>query len=457
MELLRVTLDRMAAGGMYDQLGGGFHRYSVDGRWHVPHFEKMLYDNAQLARLYVRAWQVTGRDRYRTVATETLDYLLREMRHPEGGFFSSEDADSEGVEGKFFVWTYGELVEAGGEAVAAYLGAVPEGNWEGANVLWAPLPPATVAAEFGLSEEELAKLVEEARRPLLERRERRVRPATDDKILAGWNGLAIEAFAEAGQALGASRYVAAAIAGAEFVLRHLRREDGRLLRSWRDGRAGGLGYADDYALLAVALLRLSEATLDARWLREARTLGDDLIRLFHDGDRGGFFQTGTDAEDLVVRPKDVFDNAVPSANSAAADVLQRLALLYGDADLERAGVSALRLVRDPMARAPSGFGHALCALDLYLGPSREIALVGDPDGMRKLAEVVWSRFLPNAVVAADTTGGAGQEIPLLKDRPAIEGRATAYVCERFVCRRPVTSPEEVATQLTRDASASTSP
>jgi uncharacterized protein YyaL (SSP411 family) len=366
------------------------------------------------------------------------------MRHPQGGFFSSQDADSEGVEGKFFVWEYGELVEVGGEAVAASLGAVPEGNWEGANVLWMPLPAPTVAAEFGLSENDLANQVAEARRALLERREKRVRPATDDKILAAWNGLAIDAFAEAGRAFGEPRYIQAAIDASEFVLGHLRREDGRLLRSWRDGRAGGSAYADDYALLASALLRLSEATLDVRWLREARTLGDELMRLFYDTDRGGFFQTGADAEDLVVRPKDVFDNAVPSANSAVADVLQRLALLYGDSDLERAGVSALRLVRDPMARAPAGFGHALCALDLYVGPSREIALIGDAEDVRDLAEVTWSRFLPNAVLAA---GRGDSDIPLLKDRPAIDGAPTAYVCERFACQRPVTSPEDLAAQL----------
>jgi uncharacterized protein len=444
LELVRITLDRMAAGGMFDQVGGGFHRYSVDDRWHVPHFEKMLYDNAQLARLYLRAWQLTGRERYRLVATETLEYLLREMRHPDGAFYSSQDADSEGVEGKYFVWPYEELLEVGGEAVAAYLGAVPDGNWEGTNVLWTPLPMGTVSAEFGMSDEELARRVADARRELLGRREKRIPPATDDKILAAWNGLAIAAFAEAGRALGESRYLDAAVGAAEFVLANLRRSDGRLLRSWRDGRSGRPAFADDHALLSASLLQLSEATLDLRWLHESRGLGDELIRLFHDPERGGFFQTGSDAERLVVRPKELFDNAVPSGNSAAGDVLIRLGLLYGDAELERAGVSALRIVRDAMARAPSGFGHALCALDLYLGPAREIALVGDEDGIRELAEVVWTRFLPNAVLAA---GPADSEIPLLRDRPAVEEKATAYVCERFVCQRPVTTPEELAKQL----------
>jgi uncharacterized protein YyaL (SSP411 family) len=448
LDLLRVTLDRMAAGGMYDQVGGGFHRYAVDGRWHVPHFEKMLYDNAQLVRVYARAWQVTGRDRYREVATETIEYLLREMRHPEGGFYSSQDADSEGVEGKFFVWSWDELLEVADESVATYLGATPQGNWEGTNVLWTPFPAATVAAEFGIDEQELLDRVRRARAELFRRREERVRPATDDKILASWNGLAVAALAEAGRALAEPRYVDAAAGAAEFVLSRLRRDDDRLLRTWRDGKAGGPGYADDYALMCEASLALARATLDVRWVHEARRIAEDLVRLFHDPERGGFFQTGADAEELVIRPKELFDNAVPSANSAAAEALLRVALLYGDAQLERAGLSALRLVRDPVARAPSGFGHALCALDLYLGPAREIALVGDVEGVRPLAEVVWSRFLPNTVLAAGDPGDPpAAKVPLLADRPLVDGRATAYVCERFVCKRPVTSPEKLAAEL----------
>ena len=444
LDLVRITLDRMAAGGVYDHVGGGFHRYSVDGRWHVPHFEKMLYDNAQLAQVYLRAWQLTESESYRRVATETLDYMLRELRHPDGPLFSSQDADSEGVEGKFFAWSHEELLRVGDEAVAAYFGAVPQGNWEGRNVLWTPLPMATVAAEFGCPEEELAGKVEETRRALFGLRERRAHPGTDDKILAGWNGLAIAALAEAGRALGEPRYVDAAVAAGRFVLTNLRRPDGRLIRSWRDGRPGGPGYAEDHALMALACLRLAEATLDPEWIASARALGDGLLALFHDAERGGFFQTGNDAERLVARPKDLVDNAVPSGNSAAADSLQRLALLFGDSDLERAAISSLRLVRDAMARAPAGFGHALCALDLYVGPSREIALIGDPASVRELAQVTWSRFLPNAVLAAGT---AQSSIPLLKDRPAIDGKATAYVCERFVCQRPVTDRDELDAQL----------
>jgi uncharacterized protein YyaL (SSP411 family) len=445
-ELVRITLDRMASGGVYDQVGGGFHRYSVDERWHVPHFEKMLYDNAQLALLYAEAWQLMDRPLYRRVAAQTFDYLLREMRPPEGGFFSSQDADSEGVEGRFFAWSHEDLVDAAGEAVAAYFGSLPGGNWEGTNVLWTPFPPATAAAEYGLSEDDLSRRVERARQELFRRREGRVRPATDDKVLASWNGLAIGALARGGRILDRPRYVEAAESAAGFVLDNLRREDGRLLRSWRDDRRGGPAFADDHALLAFGLLELSEATLDTRWLSEARAIADDLVRLFHDSERGGFFQTGSDAEPLVIRPKEVLDNALPSGNSAAADVLLRLSLLYGDADLERAALSALRLVRDAMARAPSAFGRALCALDLYVGPSRELALVGDRSGIRKLARVAWSRFLPNVVMAA---GESGSDIPVLKDRTPQDGKAAAYVCERFVCRRPVTEPDELAAQLER--------
>src|SRR5262245_7741565 len=378
LDLVTLTLDKMAAGGMYDQVGGGFHRYSTDERWHVPHFEKMLYDNALLVRLYVHAWQVTRNERYRRVVLETCDYLLREMRHPDGGFFSSQDADSEGEEGRFFVWSWDELVAVGGEAVATAFGATPGGNWEGSNVLWRPLPLEGVAAEFDLEAAELERRLESSRAELFGIRERRIRPATDDKVLAAWNGFAIAALAEAGRAFERPHYVDAAVAAADFVLTRLRNDDGRLLRSWRDGRAGRPAFAADHASMADACLVLYETTFDLRWFERARALADDLLRLFYDEDRGGFFQTGSDAESLVVRPKDLQDNAVPSGNSLAADVLQRLAHLTGEAVYETAGVGALRLIRDAMAGAPTGFGHALTALDAYLSSVKEVAVVGDP-------------------------------------------------------------------------------
>ena len=452
LEMLVITLDRMADGGMFDQLGGGFARYSTDPAWHVPHFEKMLYDNAQLAQVYARAWLVTKNDRYRGVATETLDYLLKEMQHPGGGFWSSQDADSEDVEGKFFTWTWSELVGLVGEAVAAVFGATPEGNWEGTNVLWRPLAVAAVAADAGRTAEGLAVEVEDARRVLFEVREGRVHPATDDKVLTGWNALAVRALAEAGRALDAPEYVEAAVRCAEFVLEHLRDERGRLLRSWRNGVADVPAFADDHALLAAACLALYETTFELRWFEEARSLADELIRLFGDEERGGFFQTGSDAEALVVRPKDLYDNAVPSGNSAAAEVLVRLAMLTGEDSYELAAVDALRLIRNAAAAAPTGFGTALCALDLYLGPSKEIAVVGDPgseDTLALIREIRTARFLPNAVLAVAAPGDerSRDAIALLSDRPAIDGRPTAYVCERFACKLPVTTPEALAEQL----------
>jgi hypothetical protein len=442
LDMARLTLDKMAAGGIFDQVGGGFHRYSTDGRWLVPHFEKMLYDNAQLVRLYTHAWQRTGDDRYRRVAARTADYLLRELRHPSGGFFSSQDADSEGVEGKFFVWSWDELVAIAGEAVARHLGATPEGNWEGTNVLWTPEP----------ADPELQAEVDEALPRLFEAREARVHPATDDKVLAAWNGLAISALAEAGRGLGEPRYTDAALAAASFVLEALSGDQGRLLRSWREGRKGGPGYLDDYACVAEACLTLYETTFDLRWLREARRLAAAMVELFADPGGDGFYQTGRDAEQLVVRPRELFDNAVPAGSSVAADVLQRLGRLTGDPDAEQAGLSALRPVLGVLGRAPTGFGHALGAADFALGRVREVAIVGRPGApdTGALLASVWGTYQPNRVLAAADPGDAAAkgEVPLLADRPAVDGRATAYVCEHFVCQRPVTEPADLAAQLT---------
>jgi uncharacterized protein YyaL (SSP411 family) len=446
LPMVTTTLDRMASGGIYDQLGGGFARYSTDATWLVPHFEKMLYDNAQLAQLYTRAWVVTREERYRRVATETLGYLLREMQHPAGGFFSSQDADSEGVEGKFFTWSWDELTGLVGADAAATFGATPEGNWAGeagerTNVLWRPQTADHDAVDL-----------EQARRILFQVRAGRVRPATDDKVLAGWNAMAIQAFAEAGVALGEDAFLDAAMAAASFVLSNLRGPDGRLLRSWREDVPGGPAYADDHALLASATLTLFSRTGDLRWFHEAKALADDLVRLFWDQERGGFFQTGVDIDPLVLRPKEISDNAVPSGNSVAAEVLQRIGLLTGDQDLAQIGISALRLTRDVLGRAPTGFGHALQALDLFLGPAQEIAIVGpagDPARRALVDEVAAVRFLPNAVlaIAAPDDREAAEAVALLRDRALVDGLPTAYVCRRFACRLPVTTPAELAAQL----------
>jgi uncharacterized protein YyaL (SSP411 family) len=444
LEMVETTLQRMARGGVFDQVGGGFHRYSTDRYWHVPHFEKMLYDNAQLTRLYARAWQITGRREHRAAATRTGRYLLREMRHPEGGFYSSQDADSDGREGAFFVWDWDDLASTVEEPIARFLGAGREGNWEGTNVLWIRGP---APEDGGPSPEALQAALDR----LFALREARVRPATDDKVLAAWNGLAISALAEAGRILGQPEFVAAAVRAADFVLTRMRRANGRLLRSWRDGRAGGPGYLDDHANMADACLTLYQTTFDPRFFHEARALADNMVRLFRDGDGGGFFQTGLDAEALIIRPKELFDNAVPSGNSMAAEVLLRLALLTGEARYQREGASALRAVRDHMGGAPSGFGHALCALDLYLSKAKEVAVVGDPAAAdtRALLRVIQGPFRPNAVLAVAGPGDARAPdvVPLLRDRTPLDGRATAYVCEGFACRRPVTDPGELAAQL----------
>jgi uncharacterized protein YyaL (SSP411 family) len=442
LEMLTTTLDGMASGGIYDQVGGGFARYSTDAAWHVPHFEKMLYDNAQLAQLYTRSWLLTRDQRYEQIAIETLDYLLREMHHEEGGFFSSQDADSEGVEGKFFTWTWEELVGLVGEDHAMAMGATPEGNWEGTNVLW--LPGGSEPSDLDLTG---------VRRTLFEARETRIRPETDDKVLTAWNAMAITALVEAGRAFDQPRFIEAAEGCARFVLQKLRRADGRLLRSWRNGVPGRAGFCDDHALLASACLTLFSTTGMVGWFREAVGLLDALVELFHDTERGGFFQTGSDDDTLVLRPKELYDNAVPSGNSVAADVLQRVAHLSGETDREDIGASAIRLVRDALGKAPTAFGHALCALDLYLGPSREVAIVGDLEDERTRSlvnEVHRARFLPNVVVAVGDPrdGAVAETVGLLHDRTQMDGRPTAYVCQRFTCRLPVTRPEDLADQLT---------
>jgi uncharacterized protein YyaL (SSP411 family) len=440
-EMATTTIDRMSAGGIHDQVGGGFSRYATDQRWHVPHFEKMLYDNTQLALVCVHAWLFTRADRYRHLAERTFDYLLREMRHGAGGFFASQDADSEGIEGTYYVWGWDELVALiGGEAATA-LGATREGNWEGHNVLWRPPDGQKVDP----------RTVDDAVRVLFAARQHRVRPATDDKIVTAWNASAIRALAEAGRAFRDVRYTAAALSCATFVWEEMRRPNGSLVRTWRDGRKGPPGYADDHAGTASAFLSLYETTGDPTWLERAQTLCEIVLERFADPAHGGFYQTADDAETLVVRPKDLIDGAVPSGNSLAAEALLRLALFTGDAASERAAESALRLVSASMRRAPNGFGHALCALDLRVGPSREVAIVGDPDApdtMTLLDEAVRSTWRPNIVLAVGDPGGeSGRRVPLLTGRTMVDSKATAYVCERFRCRQPVTDVNELRAQL----------
>jgi uncharacterized protein len=457
LEMARLTLDRMARGGMYDQLGGGFHRYSVDNRWLVPHFEKMLYDNGQLATLYLHAWLATGEKEYRRVTEETLDYLLREMTHAEGGFYSAQDADSEGVEGKFFVWSPDEiraaLPDAGmAEAALAYWGVSDGPNFEGHSILHVPRASEEVARHLGLSTARLAELIQAARTILYARREERVHPALDDKVLAAWNGLALAAFAEAGRSLGRVDYTAAAVKNAEFLTTRMVDGDGRLLRSWKEGRAKIKAYLEDYALVGVGLLAVYEATFERRWLDESRRLAEAALRLFWDESREIFFDTGVDQEALVIRPRNLYDNAVPSGTAAAIDWLLRLALYFGEERYETLALKALRPLADLMGRYPSGFGRYLGALDFQLGPAAEVAIVWPASAgaasADALLEVVFGRYLPNKVVAGSAEGvPEASGLPLLTARSAVGVKPTAYLCRRYVCQAPVTTPEALAGQL----------
>ncbi len=455
LEMLRHTLTRMARGGIYDQLGGGFHRYSVDGQWLVPHFEKMLYDNAQLASLYLHGWLATGDGEYRRITEETLDYVLREMTHPAGGFYSAQDADSEGVEGKFFVWSPDEIRTALGDptlarAALAYWGVDDGPNFEGHSILFVPRDPAAVAETLGTTPDELTATIARARAILLAAREKRVHPGLDDKVLASWNGLMLSAFSEAAVVLGRADYLAVAVRNADFLTSRMVR-DGRLLRSWKDGRARITGYLEDYSMLGAGLLALYEATFDPGWLDESRRLAEEALRLFWSAEREAFFDTGHDQESLVVRPRNIFDNAVPSGTSVAIEWLLRLAVVLGEARYETIALKALRPMADLMQRYPSGFGRYLSALDFHLGPVAEVALVWRPGEERALApliDTVFGRYQPNRVVVGAAEGApAAAGLPLLTERGTVNGRPTAYVCQHYVCQLPVTEPEALARQL----------
>ena len=458
LSAVNATLTAMARGGIYDQIGGGFARYSTDERWLVPHFEKMLYDNALLARLYLEAYQATGEELYRRTAEETLGYLMRDMRSPEGGFYSAEDADSEGVEGKFYVWTPEELREALGEEdarlAAAYWGVTEGGNFEGKNILNIPRVEEAVASETNLAPEEMGRRILEIRRALLAEREKRVRPERDDKVLAAWNGLTLRAFALAARVTGSGEYRRVAGELAEFLLEKMRSGDspgGRLRRSYKDGEARIDGYLEDYAAVADGLVALYEATFEARWLSEARDLADAMLELFWDEERGAFYDTAADHEELVTRPRDLYDTASPSGNSLATDVLLRLALLLDREDYSRVARTVLDDLAGGMEKLPAGFGRLLAALDFSTSRVYEIAFVGEPgsEELRSLAEPVDARYLPNSIIAGSSPDDAeaASLVPLLEDREAREGRATAYLCEGYVCQSPTTDSEELVRQL----------
>jgi uncharacterized protein len=444
LAVARRSLDAMADGGIHDQLGGGFHRYATDAIWLVPHFEQMLYDNAQLARVYTHAWSLTGDSRYGDVAGGTLDYLIRELQREDGTFAASQDADTEGVEGATFTWTAAEIRDALGDDAAAFAkayGVTDEGNWERTNILWRAVGPTGDPAD----ETRLAA----ARARLLELRGGRAQPARDDKALAAWNGLAIAAFADGARWLPRGhRYLGVATAAAAAILAGLLRPDGRLKRSWKDSRATGAGVLEDYAGLADGLLALYETSHDERWFMAARTLADAILDHFGDPD-GGFFDTADDHEVLITRPKDVQDNAVPAGGSATASVLLRLAALTGDGRYRAAADAAIATVLPFLARYPTGFANWLAASHLAVEGIDELAIVGDPadPATAALIETASSGFRPNLVLAV-ATGAGDSAVPLLHGRDRIDGRATAYVCRDFACRLPVTDPAALREQLT---------
>jgi uncharacterized protein len=458
LAVARRSLDAMADGGLRDQLGGGFHRYSTDAYWLVPHFEQMLYDNAQLARVYIHAWSLTQEDRYLDVARGTLDYMSRELATADGAFAASQDADTDGIEGLTFTWRAPEVREVLGDAAplfAAAYGVTEDGNWEGVTVLSRVASDEDLAISLGLTPDDVRTRLDDARRSMLERRAGRPQPARDDKALAAWNGLAIAAFADASVALAehdpaaSDRYLAVARRAAAAIVGGLLAEDGSLGRSWKDGRAVGRGVLEDYTHLADGLLSLYEASFDEGSFNLSRRLMGRVLDRFADP-AGGFFDTADDHERLVTRPKDVQDNAIPSGNAMAARVLLRLAAWTGDGRYRTAAERAIRTVVPFLARYPGGFAHWLGTVDLELGSIQEVAIVGDPADPVTTALVTEARrgYRPNQVMSvASPAAIATSAIPLMHDRVAVDGRPTAYVCRDFVCRLPVTDPTALREQL----------
>jgi len=441
IQMVTRTLEAMARGGMYDQLGGGFHRYSVDERWLVPHFEKMLYDNAQLARLYLHAWQHTRNPFFRTITEEILDYVLREMSAPSGGFYSTQDADSEGEEGKFFVWTPDEIQTAIGDEAQAFMAAyavTQGGNFEGKNIL-----------EF-IGDDQQRAALSKARRKLFDIREQRVHPHRDEKVLASWNGLMLAAFAEASRALGREDYRQAALRNATFLWENMRQQDGKLLHSYLDGRARFNAYLEDYSYLIEGFLELYQTVFDPRWYQAAKQLAETMIEHFR-ADAGGFYDTSDDHEALITRPRDLQDNATPSGNAMAVTALLKLAGLSGETRFIDLAQQALAQMQPLMAQHPLGFGQWLTALSFALSSPYEIAIIGEPNASDTDALLKEARrgYQPYQVIAMGKTESL-QLVPLLHDRRMLDDHATAYVCTDFVCRQPVISPEELRKQLGRD-------
>jgi uncharacterized protein YyaL (SSP411 family) len=449
LEMVEKTCLAMASGGIYDQLGGGFHRYTVDAIWLTPHFEKMLYDNAQLARIYLHLFQITKNEFYKRIAVETLDYVMREMLDEDGGFYTSQDADSEGVEGKFFVWTPEEIAKIIGEDGARifnfYYDVTEHGNFEEKNILNVRGSFETSAEQLQISEDELKEVLERSRKLLFEEREKRIKPFRDEKVLTAWNGLMLATFAEASAILDRKDYLEIAKRNADFILDNLLK-DGYLLRSFKGGQAKLNAYLEDYANFTDGLIELFQVSGDVKFLKEAKRLADLMIVEFWDEDAGGFYFTANNHEELLMRSKDYYDNAAPSGNSAAADFLLKLSKLTSDEKYERYSITVLRLIAPQIRRYPQAFGRVLSALEFHLSPTKEIVIIGEKGN--ELEREIEGNYLPNKIIVlADEK--SDESIPLLQERKMIDGKPTAYVCENFVCQKPVTSVEELTKQISR--------
>ncbi|MFQ5929312.1 MAG: thioredoxin domain-containing protein [Acidobacteriota bacterium] len=455
LDMVKLSLEEMARGGIYDQLGGGFHRYSVDERWLTPHFEKMLYDNAVLSRVYLEAYQVTGNPYYREIVRETLGYVQREMTDPAGGFYSAQDADSEGEEGKFYVWAPSEVEAVLGKEDAKifdeYYDVTSSGNFEGKNILHHRMELKGLSRSMEMSVEELKKRLDQACRKLLKAREERIKPGLDDKCLAAWNGMMLTAFAEAAFALNDGTFLKTTLGNAEFLTSKMLVE-GRLVRSWKQGKAQLNAYLEDYALVIEGLLATYQACGDVRWLEHARRLIQLQFDLFQDEQNGDFYFTSSDHESLLVRQKEYMDNATPSGNSVSCLNLLRLALLFGKKDYRDQAERMLRQASGVLSQYPLAFAYWLQALDFLFGPVQEIAAVGEQSERAALLQPVRQRFLPNKVLAVMETADTelGQKIPLLQDKATIDSRATVYVCQNYTCQRPATTVEEVERVLSPD-------
>ncbi len=450
LDFVELSLEKMANGGMYDQLGGGFHRYSVDDHWLVPHFEKMLYDNALLSRLYLEACQLTGKPFYKRVVEEILDYVLREMTHPEGGFYSTQDADSEGEEGKFFVWTPEEiqtiLETKDAELFCHYYDVTRAGNFERSNILNVPRSLQAVANEAGIDPNELSSILEKGRHRLFEQREKRIKPHRDEKILTSWNGLMLVSFANASRVCKRDDYLRAAKRNAQFVLRHLSRE-GKLLRTCKDGQSKFNAYLEDYANFVEGLLALYEASGEICWLQHAVTFNEVLLNQFWDEESSSFYLTGRDHENLITRVKDFSDNATPAGSSVAVFNLLKLAIHTGRTDYRQKAEANLKCMHSMLERYPGGFGYLIEAADFFIGPVREIVIMGQKDdpSAQSMLETVYQQYLPNKVVAFSDPAESKKEmkLPLLEGKGLVNGKATAYVCQSYVCMAPVISPMEL--------------